>query len=151
VPVYVGEIGTVQRAQSARVHGLGDPPGSPSRLARQVSAPPSADPTAATADLYYELPNGEGQLRPGEKVGVTLATKVSEESLVVPWKAVLHDIHGGTWVYENTAPQVYVRRPVQVREVIGELAALERGPQPGTKVVTDGAAELFSTEFSTGK
>ncbi len=151
VPVYVGEVGAVERSRAARVHGLGDPPGAPSRSARPVSAPPSADPSAATADLYYELPNSDGQLSPGQKVGVTVTMKIGEDSLVVPWASVLHDIHGGTWVYEATAPQTYVRRAVQVREVIGDLAALERGPAPGTPVVTAGAAELFSTEFGTGK
>jgi RND family efflux transporter MFP subunit len=151
VPVYVGEVGSIARSQAARVHGLGDRPGSPSRPARPVAAPPSADPTAATADLYYELPNPDGQLRPGQKVGVTLGTKVQEDSLVVPWSAVVHDVHGGAWVYENAAPHKYVRRPVQVREVIDGLATLERGPAPGTKVVSVGAAELFGTEFGGSK
>ena len=64
---------------------------------------------------------------------------------------MLHDIHGGSWVYESTAPQVYVRRRVQVRHVVGELAVLHSGPKPGTRVVTDGAAELFGAELGTGK
>jgi cobalt-zinc-cadmium efflux system membrane fusion protein len=151
VPVYVGDVGTIRRGQSARIHGLNDAPGGPARIARPVAAPPSADPAAATADLYYELQNGDGQLRPGQKVGVTLTTQVKEESLVVPWSAVLHDIHGGTWLYENTAPQVYVRRPIEVRTVVDDLAVLERGPAPGTRVVSVGAAELFGTEFGPGK
>jgi RND family efflux transporter MFP subunit len=151
VPVYVGEVASVERSQSARIHGLNEGPEAASRAARPVAAPPSADPTAATADLYYELDNAGGTLRPGEKVGVTLVTKVKQDSLVVPWASVLHDVHGGTWVYENKAEHVYARRPVLVREVVGELAALERGPAPGTKVVTAGASELFGTEFGTGK
>lgn len=151
VPVYVGEVAAVERHEPARIHGLGDPSGSPSRPARPVSAPPSADPASATADLYYELDNAAGALRPGQKVGVTLAMKVEEECLVVPWASVLHDVHGGTWVYENTAEHVYTRRAVLVREVVGTLAALERGPAPGTKIVTTGASELFGTEFGTGK
>lgn len=151
VPVYVGEIGAVERKKAARVHGINDPPGAPSRSARPVNAPPSANAAAATADLFYELPNGDGQLSPGQKVGVTLAMKVVEDSLVVPWASVLHDIHGGTWVYEKTAEHTYVRRAVDVREVVGDLAALERGPTPGAQVVTAGAAELFSTELGGNK
>ncbi|MGB5037290.1 MAG: efflux RND transporter periplasmic adaptor subunit, partial [Blastocatellia bacterium] len=119
--------------------------------ARPVSAPPTADAASSTADLYYELPNGDGRLRPGERVGVTLSLKSTEDSLVVPWAAVLHDVNGGTWVYENTAPQVFVRRPVEVRDVVDRLAVLARGPAPGTRVVTAGAAELFGTEFGPGK
>jgi RND family efflux transporter MFP subunit len=151
VPVYVGEMSTINRQRGARVHGLSDPPGSAARLAKPVSAPPSADPDAATADLFFELPNAGGTLRPGEKVGVTLTLRGQEESLVVPWSAILHDIHGGTWVYENSARQVFVRRRVEVRRVAGDLAVISRGPTPGTKVVTTGAAELFGTEFGIGK
>lgn len=151
VPVYVGDIDGVDRSSSARIGELGDSPGSPTRSARPVSAPPTANASASTADLYYALSNGDGRLRPGERVAVILALKSSEESLVVPWSAVLHDINGGTWVYENTAPQVFVRRPVEVRDVVDRVAVLARGPAPGTRIVTTGAAELFSTEFGAGK
>jgi RND family efflux transporter MFP subunit len=151
VPVYVGDLRFIDRRQTARVHELNQLPGAPSRLARPVNAPPTANPTNDTADLYYELANGDGSLRPGQKMGVTLSERTSEESLVAPWSAVLHDTHGGTWVYENTAPQQYVRRRVEVRRVVNSLAVLARGPAPGAKVVTAGAAEIFGTEFGTGK
>ncbi len=84
-----------------------------------------------TADLYFELPNSDGSLRPGQKMGVTLDERASEESLVVPWSAVLHDINGGAWVYENVAPQQYARRRVEVRRVVNSLAVLARGPAVG--------------------
>jgi multidrug efflux pump subunit AcrA (membrane-fusion protein) len=151
VPVYVGDIGQVDRRQPAKAHNLADQPGGPTRTARPVAAPPSADPNAATADLYFELPNRDGALRPGQKVGVTLPLKVAEDSLAVPKSAIVHDIHGGTWVYENTSPQTFVRRPVEVRYTADSLVVLSRGPAPGTKVVTVGAAELFGVEFGAGK
>jgi RND family efflux transporter MFP subunit len=151
VPVYVGELAQIDRRQPAKVHSLAGQPGGSARDAWPVAAPPSADPNAATADLYFQLPNGEGGLRPGQKVGVTLALRTAEESLVVPVSAIVHDIHGGTWVYENTGPQTFVRRPVEVRYVVERLAVLGRGPVVGTKVVTVGAAELFGPEFGAGK
>jgi len=40
---------------------------------------------------------------------------------------------------------------VVVDHVIGHEAVLAMGPRPGTKVVTDGAAELFGTEFAGAK
>ncbi|MBX3278800.1 MAG: efflux RND transporter periplasmic adaptor subunit [Acidobacteria bacterium] len=151
VPVYVGDLKLIDRRQTARVQMLNEPPGSPSRPARPVNAPPTANPANDTADLYFELGNTDGGLRPGQKMGVTLSERSTEESLVVPWSAVLHDIHGGTWVYENTAPQQYMRRRVEVRRVVNSLAVLARGPAVGSKVVTAGAAEIFGTEFGTGK
>ncbi|MGE0129291.1 MAG: efflux RND transporter periplasmic adaptor subunit [Blastocatellales bacterium] len=151
VPVYVGDLNAIHRNQTARVRMLNDPLGAPSRVARPVNAPPTANPANDTADLYFELANTDGSLRPGQKMSVTLLEKASAESLVVPWSAVLHDIHGGTWVYENTAPQQYVRRRVEVRRVVDSRAVLARGPALGAKVVTAGAAEIFGTEFGTGK
>ena len=50
-----------------------------------VAAPPSANPDAATIDLFYELENGEGELRPGQKIAVTLPLMGAEQGLVVPW------------------------------------------------------------------
>ncbi len=150
-PVYVGDLRSIDRRQTARVHALNERPGAPSRLARPVNAPPTANPLNDTADLYFELSNVDGLLRPGQKMGVTLSERSSEESLVVPWSAILHDANGGAWVYENIAPQHYARRRVEVRRVVNSLAVLARGPAPGAKVVTAGAAEIFGTEFGTGK
>lgn len=151
VPVYVGDLSRVARAQPARIHGLNDAPGAPAHFAKPVAAPPTADAAASTADLYYALPNAGGLWRPGQRVGVTLGARAQEQSLAVPWSAVLHDIQGGTWVYENTAAHTFIRRPVEVRYVAGEWAVLGRAPHAGAKIVTVGAAELFSTEFSGGK
>lgn len=151
VPVYVGDLPQVARGQSARISNLNSEPGAAVRSAPPINAPPTADAAAATADLYFALANNNGLLKPGQRVGVTLTLKAREESLAIPWSAVLHDVQGGAWVYENTAPQTFVRRPVEVKRVSGELALLGRAPKLGTKIVTVGAAELFGTEFGVGK
>lgn len=152
VPVYVGDLRFIDRRQTARVHALNEALGAPARAAPPVvNAPPTANPANDTADLYFALANPNNSLRPGQKMGVTLYERTSEESLVVPWSAVLHDTNGGTWVYENTAPQQYVRRRVEVRRVVDSRAVLARGPAVGAQVVTAGAAEIFGTEFGTGK
>ena len=120
-----------------------------------VNAPPTANADAMTADLYFELASQvlkKGELlRPGQRLSATLALRGTAESLVVPWSAVLHDASGGTWVYENIAPQVYTRRRVEVTSLIKSLAVLSRGPAIGAKIVAAGAAELFGTEFGAGK
>jgi hypothetical protein len=151
VPVYVGDLPKLGAVREARVGGLGDRAGMPARSAKPVAAPPSANPGAATVDLFFETANEDGALRLGQKVGVTLALQEPDQSLVVPWSAIVHDIHGGAWAYENTAPQKFVRRRVQVRSVSGQEAAVASGLKPGAKVVTAGVAELFGTEFGVGK
>jgi multidrug efflux pump subunit AcrA (membrane-fusion protein) len=101
-------------------------------------------------DVYYALGNENGALYPGQKLAVTLALKSRARSLVVPTTAVLYDIHGGAWVYQQMEPHVYARRRVAVDYVDGDLAVLATGPEPGSFVVTDGAVELFGTEFGVG-
>ncbi len=149
VPVYVGDLPNVSRNQNARIHGLGE--SGTTFIARPVNAPPTADANAATADLYYALPNNNQSLRPGQRVGVTLGTRGIESGLVILWSAVLHDIQGATWVYENTVAQTFVRRPVEVRSVANNQAVLARAPAAGAKIVTVGAVELFGAEFGVGK
>ncbi|MCA8976994.1 MAG: efflux RND transporter periplasmic adaptor subunit [Planctomycetes bacterium] len=151
VPVYVGELDEVARDLAAEIGGLTPRAGSSTRTATPVEAPPTANAAATTADLYYALDNADGALRPGQRVGVTLPLTGAGESLIVPWSAVVHDINGGTWVYEQTAPLSFVRRRIEVRRVVADTAILRRGPQPGALVVTAGAAELFGTEFGGGK
>lgn len=153
VPVYVGELASLDLGKEVQVHRLGvldDPLGS----ARPVVGPPSANPEAATADVFYEIENDDGLLRPGRKVGVSVpilgSGGVEDASLVVPRSAVLYDIDGGTWVYQVTAPQVFQRRRVEVSHTVDDWAVLRRGPAVGSVVVVTGAAELFGTEFEAG-
>ena len=151
VPVYVGDLRQVASDRPARIGGLADAPAAPTIEARPVAAPPSGDPLAITADLFYEVANPDHALRPGEKVAVTLPLRGQEEGLVVPASALYYDIQGGTWVYEQVKDHTYVRRRVEVDHVTGDSAVLARGPQPGAKVVTVGVAELYGTEFGFSK
>ena len=151
VPVYVGDLSRLATDTTAGVGGLADTPGDEPHRARPVAAPPSGDPLAATVNVFYEVENKDGALRPGQRVGVTLPLKGDDQSLVVPRAALLRDIHGGAWVYEKVGDHSYARRRVLVDRVVGDLAALVSGPKPGAQVVTTGAAELFGVEFGGGK
>ncbi len=151
VPVYTGELKLIDTAKEARVGDVAARPGGTDFAAKPVSAPPSANALTATVDLFYEVDGAGRPLRPGQRVSVSVPMRGEEESLTVPWAAILHDIYGSTWVYESIAPHTFTRRRVQVTRIVGTDAVLASGPKPGTKVVTDGAAELFGTEFGGGK
>lgn len=149
VPVYPRLREEVARKSNALVRDLGADDG---HIAiKPIAAPPSADPLAATVDLFYEVPNADGRFHPGERVEVTLPVAGETESLVIPRAAVLRDIHGIAWVYVNSAEQTFERHRVEVHFTTDELSVLSRGPEVGTPVVVDGAAELFGTEFGAGK
>jgi len=151
VPVYVGVLTDINRQQSARMEPLGHLTGQTGFVVNPVSAPPSSNPIAATVDLFYEVANSNKEWQLGQKVQVFLPLIQTGESLVVPWSAVIMDIYGGTWVYEQSAPHTFVRKRVQVSFIHGSEAVLASGPTPDSEIVVQGAAELFGTEVGFSK
>jgi len=155
VPVYVGDIADIAQGEPVAVGHLIGRPGESDRSAQPIAAPPSANPLANTVDMYYELENPVGDLvralLPGQRVGVTIPLHSKEESLIVPWSAVIHDLNSGTWVFEKLGERRYARRRVVVRYVIDGLAVLASGPAVKTPVVTAGAAELWGVETGFSK
>lgn len=150
VPLFPGDLAEVEGGRGATVTRAGGQGGG--WPARSVRGPASADPVAAAVDLYFEVPNPDGGLRPGERVAVTLPLRGRGSSgVVVPWSAIVRDIGGGAWVYARLGEGKYARRRVEVDHVVGDQVLLARGLEPGAVIVTVGAAELFSTEFGTGK
>jgi RND family efflux transporter MFP subunit len=151
VPVYVGELADFAGAQSAAITPLGTSAPVTPRRARRVSGPPTADAASASADLYFALDNPDAAFRPGQRVGVALESATTAQSLVVPASALAYDYNGGAWVYVKTAEHTYTRQRVEVIRTVGTEAMLHRGPQPGARVVSVAVAELFGTEFGSGK
>jgi RND family efflux transporter MFP subunit len=146
VPLPVDDLDAFDRTAPVQVGKLSAPPGKLLPSAKPVVAPPSANPLAATVDLFYELPNADGKLHPGQRLGVTIPLAEAKESLTVPWSAVVFDVHGGTWVYAQTAPRTYVRKRVVVLYTAGADAVLAAGPAAGTRVVAHGGQQLFGAE-----
>nr|WP_305891469.1 membrane fusion protein MtrC [Methylomonas sp. SURF-1] len=151
VPVYVDDIAGLNTAAQARVGGLTNSSENATRLALPVAAPPSANPAAATVDLFYEVKNSDASLRPGQRVGVSIPLRGEDENLVVPWSALVYDVNGGCWIYQALQANVYQRRRVQVLRVVEDQAAVMGDIAAGIEVVTAGVAELFGTEFGVGK
>ena len=147
--IYSGEAALLDDKAVVSVRTLGSKTGP--QTAKPVAGPPTANALTSTIDWYYELP-ADTVLRAGERVAVEIPTTDGKlEALVIPFNAVLHDIHGGQWVYAQTADHTYTRKRIQVARLAGSDAVLSSGPPAGTKIVTDGSAELFGTEFMTGK
>lgn len=149
VAIYSGEAASLDGTAAAGVRALTST--TTNQSAKPVAGPPTANAVANTVDWYYELPAAT-PLRAGARVAVEIPTLDSKgERLVLPFNAVLHDIHGGQWVYEQIAAHTYTRRRIQVTRLADSEAVLASGPGVGRPIVTDGAAELFGTEFMTGK
>ena len=149
VPVYSGDVKSIGSASTVMVRDI-DGSG-PVLEGRRVNAPPTADPLAVTTDLYFEIPNADLRLRPGQRMSATLPLQAAaRKGLSVPLSAVLYDVYGGTWIYVNDAPHVYRRQRVELAETAGQTAFLSRGVTAGLNVVAQGATELFGTEFGAG-
>ena len=94
--------------------------------------------------------------RAAERTGVETAELAMEnvggtEQLTVPYSAVMYHFDGTTWTYTNPEPLIYVRAPIEIDFIDGDMAVLSDGPDVGTVVVSVGAAELYGVEFGIGK
>ena len=66
---------------------------------------------------------------------------------VIPYPAVVYDTDGSTWAYVEIAAGTYLRRPITVTMIRGDVALLAAGPPVGAQVVIVGTAELLGTEY----
>jgi len=122
--------------------------------AQVPEAAPLADPAVLAevpgTDLHRITLTEHAVERLGLKTDAT-ATDPQTHKLTVAYLAILYDSAGKTWVYTNPEPLVYVRAPITVQRINGDVAQLTDGPPPGTTVVTTGAEELFGAEFDTAQ
>jgi hypothetical protein len=153
VPLNETELNKVDRGQPALVLPL-DEEDSDEETAGFMAEP---DESLAADDpeehaLYYALDSAEHGLAPGQPVLAELSLSGGDTPRkVVPYAAVLYGVHGETWVYTNPEPLAFVRQPIVIDYVKGDLAILSEGPEAGTEVVTVGAAELFGAETGVSK
>ncbi|MCU1638993.1 MAG: hypothetical protein JWL94_1640 [Microbacteriaceae bacterium] len=89
--------------------------------------------------------------RGAERLGLATATMEAAENgrFTVQYSSLLYDASGGTWVYTNPEPLVFLRAGVTVSRIDGNLVHITDGPPAGMEVVTVGAAELFGAELDT--
>jgi hypothetical protein len=82
------------------------------------------------------------------------AVGTSAQNTIVPTAAIVYEADGTVWVYttqaaiatDATGSLAFVRQPVVVLKVDGDMAVLQSGPPAGSSVVIVGAAELMGTE-----
>lgn len=151
VAVSVGDFDRIDLPTAADVGSLTARPGEATVAAKPAIAPPSADPLAATVNLFYELDNRQAKFLPGQRVAAELTLRGKENALSVPWSAVVTDIYGGSWVYEPIGERTFVRKRVVVDHVTDGQALLAAGPAEGSEVVSAGAIELFGVETGFSK
>lgn len=112
--------------------------------------PAKVEPIAGT-NLNRVILTADAATRIGLQTATVQQKQAADTSrMVVPYAAVIYDLHGDTWVYTNPSPLTYVRAPIDVASIDGDQAVLLKGPPVGAVIVTVGAAELFGAELGVG-
>jgi hypothetical protein len=133
--------GSIDAARPARVLGLGGQEG----LVAPAQAPPPGQAGGGGA-RFYRL-DGATTAHVGQRLRVQLAEKGGSRRETIPYSSVIYWIDGGAWVYTEIAPLTFVRAPIVIDEIDGNVVILKSGPPAGTRIVSVGGEELLGTEF----
>jgi len=98
-------------------------------------------PTTGTREARAELPNPNGVLRPGEFVRVILRGATRPNALTVPQRAVLEGPQG-KFVYIVDEKNTAQPRPIEVGDWAGDAWIINKGVQPGDRVIVEGLMRL---------
>lgn len=99
------------------------------------------DPQTGTIKLKAIFTNADRRLWPGQFVTVSLRLQTDNGVTVVPSEAVQTG-QGGQFVFVIKADNTVEQRPVTVTRTQGAYAVLQKGIEPGERVVTDGQVRL---------
>jgi len=100
------------------------------------------NPQTGTSDARAELPNPNGEVRPGQFVRVILKGASRPNAIAVPQRAVM-EMGGSKIVYIMSPDSKAMPRPIQVGDWTGSDWIITSGLNPGDKVIVDGLAKIF--------
>jgi HlyD family secretion protein len=127
---------------------VGDPatlaqPDSPDQLQGKVTiVSPATDVATTTVQVWIEIENPGGRLKPGTSVHALIVTEAIKAAVVVPASAILPGEEGGTAVLTVSPDHVAHRRAVQIGVREGDKVQILNGVRPGEEVVVVGGIGL---------
>jgi hypothetical protein len=117
--------------------------------APELASPAQVVPVAGSSIPRLELTQGAVQRLGIQTRPVAAAVPgTARATKVIPYAAVVYDTDGSSWTYVETAADTYVRQPITVTVIRGDVALMSAGPPVGAQVVTVGSAELLGTEYN---
>jgi hypothetical protein len=120
---------------------------SSSTTTEETSGGATVEPVAGT-ELSSVTLTEQAADRLGIQVGAVEQADAGRTKL--PYAAVLYDPQGETWAFTQAGDLRYVRAPIAIDRIEGDVTFLTSGPPVGTAVVTIGAAELYGAEIGIG-
>ena len=104
-------------------------------VAEPTGLDPLEDPKRTMLNVFYKVPTQDHGLFLNQRVRVELEiTGPDGEQMVTPYGSVYYDGEGQAWVYTNPEPLVYVREPIEVERIVGDMAVLSAGPPVGRTI-----------------
>jgi multidrug efflux system membrane fusion protein len=126
---------------SLKVSALPNSPGAVASQGDLTFIDNTVDPTTGTINLRATFPNRERALWPGQFTNVSLVLATDAGATVVPNTAIQPGQAGSlAWVVKTD--ESVEARPVTVRRVWKQWTVIEKGLEPGERVVTDGQLRL---------
>ncbi len=111
-----------------------------------LTADNQIDTTTGTAKLKAVFDNKDQVLFPNQFVNIHLVLEDRPKALVVPSAAIQTGLNGSLFVWvidsDGKGGQAAKMQPVKVALAEGQSTILDSGPEPGAKVVVDGADRL---------
>ncbi|OAN55967.1 membrane-fusion protein [Paramagnetospirillum marisnigri] len=103
---------------------------------------PKLDPQDQGIHAIFQVNSDRiGELGIGMPVDVYLATGAIRMRTAVPRDAIA-ELGGRQVVFVRTAPESFEARPIKIDRMVGPLAEITEGVNPGDRVVTQGIAQL---------
>jgi multidrug efflux system membrane fusion protein len=101
----------------------------------------TVDATTGTIQMKAQLPNRDERFTPGQFVEVSMILRDLNDALLIPSEA-LQAGPDGNFVYVARADQTAEMRKVQTLSIGSNRLVVEKGLNPGEKVITDGQLRL---------
>ena len=101
----------------------------------------AVDSSSGTIAVKAEFTNQDRQLWPGQFVNVNLVLDTDHGVVVAPSQAIQGG-QGGDYVFVVKDDQTVEMRPVTVRRAAGDKTVVDKGLEPGERVVVEGQLRL---------
>lgn len=101
----------------------------------------SVDPTTGTLGLRAIFPNPEGLVKPGQFAKIRAAIIQTDNAIIIPQEAI-QDLLGSRYVYVVGDDNIAKRRDVVPGARIGTMWVIDKGLNPGERVVIEGLQKI---------
>lgn len=145
--VYEEDLGKVKRGQEASVHLLSYP----DRVftGKVTLVGPTLDPASRTVDVWVQLANPDGLLKPNLFARINLLLRKTDAALAVPTAAII-EANGEKFVFVRQGTQ-FARVEITTGSSDGAFTEVTEGLVPGDEVVTQGNRQLYTLWLTGGK